>query len=1144
MAATSETVGGAGSADAGPATGPHDAAARAAIRDERRANVAVTAGAGTGKTRTLIERAVALLAPPDAQAAAIPIQRMALITFTRRAAGELRFRIREHLLREVERVATGDTRRAEMLRAGLANLDAAFIGTIHGFADRLLRLRPVEADLSPAYALVDDTAGLVRETVMRLRHAAEAGSLHAELGPSGRRVPASLVDDVAPTLQAAARAGVPIERAESVGSSTMSVEGILARMIEARDVPIDLPPIPDPGITAARAAAAQLARMVRLLRGHDRGHRRLRRIATALQRLDRVDDPPEAYRIVHDALRGRALRQGADFGGDVSGWDAYKAIRPDGTRTNSLADRLKGPHRWLAARLVRLLPVVVALYDRVKSEHEVVDYLDLLLKLRNVLRDNLDARRFYQGLFDHVCVDEFQDTDPLQCEIVFYLCEDAAANPATRWDAVCLAPGKLTVVGDPKQSIYRFRRADIAMYGRAMARLRADGAIEARLDTNFRSRPALVDFFNARLGPLLGVDAGPGLDLATGRAPYEPLRSSCPTAGGSAVVHVLPYADGAGAGLLAPQGRPIEAAMIARYVRWLLDARIPVRDPDTAEERPVRSSDIAVLACVTTNLHLLLHEFDRIGLEYAARGGALFLGHPVVRRYLLALRAVADRGDGVAEAALLQPPFFAVDWRDAVAERQPHDDGLEPRRVRMQAVRAVVQDLRARRHRQPPGATARDLIERTALGRVVSAGPNGRQTLAALYDIAAELDRRAAVDDLDYDAVTELCRAWARDPGALDAAQPVGAGALRVVTVHGAKGLEFPVVILWDGFQTLNEFGPMGGWYAERDGHAWALSLGPVAIEQPPNAGLFEHERTFAEAERRRLYYVAATRARDLLVLPVPQTRGQRLQYATAELAGDGTDPRVLRFETFQLDQPPLWGRWEPGDAAPRIVANPVLQAHLDAARATIERALAIASQPVAVPVAASLAAVETAADRETEAVGERTCKAADSRFGVVFGLAVHRALELLATDSIGGVGAAVAVAIEAEGLTEHQAEARDDVERTQRALQQAGFFDPAAVRLTEYPVTMRQPGGRLVSGYADLVVMRADELWVVDYKTTKPRSGPLARTYPDYAAQLRLYGRMLEEAALVGARRVHLGVLFTATGELRWLDGARAAAT
>src|SRR5262249_17935787 len=194
-----------------------------------------------------------------------------------------------------------------------------------------------------------------------------------------------------------------------------------------------------------------------------------------------------------------------------------------------------------------------------------------------------------------------------------------------------------------------------------------------------------------------------------------------------------------------------------------------VRDPDSNCERPVRAGDIAVLACVTTNLPLLLQEFDASGIEYAARGGALFLGHPVVRQYLLGLRALADRDDGVAEAALLQPPFFAVDWGDAVAERALKDSAQDPRRARMQEARATVADLRTRRHFQSPGGTARDLIECTALGRAAVTGHNGKQTLAALYEVAAEVDRRAAIEGWDYDATTELFRTWAFDPVFLDA---------------------------------------------------------------------------------------------------------------------------------------------------------------------------------------------------------------------------------------------------------------------------------------------------------------------------------------------------------------------------------------
>ncbi|MFQ5667642.1 MAG: UvrD-helicase domain-containing protein, partial [Candidatus Binatia bacterium] len=885
---------------------PPDQPARNAIIRERARNVAVVAGAGTGKTKTIIDRAVELLAPTQRGSAPIGIQRMALITFTRRAAGELRFRIREQLLRDLEREARGNGRRATLLRDALANLDAAFIGTIHGFADRLLRLRPVEAALSPAYTLIDDNAELVRETFRRLRRAAEAGTLREEMGAAGSTIPPAWTDEAAATLRAAARAGLPMERAESPGSPAPSLEATLARMVATRDVSVDPVPIPDPQLAEARAAAARFAEMVRLLRAQGRGHRRLHRIARALRRLDGVEDPADAVRIVQEAQQGRPLNKGADFGGDQAGWDAYAAIRPDSTTPNSLAAKLKGPHRWLAARLVRLFPVVNAVYERVKAEHEVVDYLDLLMKLRDLLRDDPGARRFYQGLFDHIFVDEFQDTDPLQCEIVFFLCEEGTVAP--RWDAVRLRPGKLTIVGDPKQSIYRFRRADIATYERATQQLAAAGALQERLKTNFRSRPELIAFFNQQLAQVLGKKAGRALDASSGQAHYEDLLPTAMPPGG-AVVHVLPYTDDAGGGLLAADGRQIEAIMLARYVRWLLSTGKRVRDPDTNQERQLQAGDIAVLACVTTNLPLLLRQFDMQGIEYSARGGALFLGHPVIRQYLLALRALADRDDGVAEAALLRPPFFAVDCADAVVERINKADPPDPRRARMQEARATVVGLRARRHMQSPGATARDLIELTGLGRTVVTGSNGRQALAALYDLAGELDRRAAVDRRDYDAATELFRAWATDPVYLDAPEPAGTSAVRVMTIHGAKGLEFPVVILWDGFQTFSNPGVGGVWQVERDGHSWALSLGGVAIEHPAGARLLERERQFAEQERRRMYYVAATRARDLLVLPAPRTKGQPGRYATTALVGDDAGPQVERFECFRLKQLPLWSR-------------------------------------------------------------------------------------------------------------------------------------------------------------------------------------------------------------------------------------------
>jgi ATP-dependent helicase/nuclease subunit A len=578
--------------------------------------------------------------------------------------------------------------------------------------------------------------------------------------------------------------------------------------------------------------------------------------------------------------------------------------------------------------------------------------------------------------------------------------------------------------------------------------------------------------------------------------------------------------------------------MLARYARWLLDSGRTVRDPDTNAERRVQAGDIAVLACVTTNLRLLLREFDTLGIEYTARGGALFLGHPVARQYLLGLRALADRDDGVAEAAVLRPPFFAVDWGDAVVERVDKENPPDPRRARMQEARAVIAELRGRRHVQSPGATARDLIERTALGRSVVTGHNGRQTLAGLYEIAAELDRRAAIDALDYDAATELFRSWARDPVFLDAPEPIGASAVRVMTIHGAKGLEFPVVILWDGFQTFSDPSPGSVWQVERDGRAWALSLGAVAIEYPAGAHLLEREKQFAEQERRRMYYVAATRARDLLVLPAPLTKSRTLRYATTELGAGADATLVERFEPFQTEQLPLWSRVGGGTVDKRIVVDQELQERLETVQHDFARALHAAVQPIATPTAVTLEAGAAGADEEFGADAERLRKAERGRFGPLFGSVVHRALELLLAGCVDRVDVAVSLASQEAGLTHHRADAEADVRRTLDALRQLGVVGSTAMTVTtEYPLAMLSPGGKLLTGYIDLLALSAEHVMVIDYKTDPPVPGRLSATYPKYAAQLRLYGDMLRAAGVVGTRELRLGVLLTALGELRWLQ-------
>jgi len=489
----------------------------------------------------------------------------------------------------------------------------------------------------------------------------------------------------------------------------------------------------------------------------------------------------------------------------------------------------------------------------------------------------------------------------------------------------------------------------------------------------------------------------------------------------------------------------------------------------------------------------------------------------------------------VAQAALLQPPFFALDRADLVAGKAAmKEEEVGEARARYEEAEAFIRDLRRQRHQRSPGATARDLIERTALGRAMVTGSNGRQTLAALYEIAWELDRRAAVDRLDYDQATELVRSWAEAPVFLDAPEPLGDGAVRVLSIHQAKGLEFPVVILWDGFQTLSDRGS-GLWHVERDGSVWALSLGSISVEQPSGNGLIEREKMFGDSERRRLYYVAATRARDLLVLPLPRTKSDRLPYATKALA-EGADAKQLkRFETFTPDSIPKWAHGADGARPREIRADAGLEADLNARAAESAKRLAVASEPIAVPLAVTAAAKGGEGDEATSEA-ERFHKAEGARHGAEFGSLVHRALELVLSGAQSSGQGAVEIAAAEAGVREHIGEAIADVERALTTLGDAGITAEHNWQLCcEYPIYDVEPG-KLLAGFIDLLAVSDDAVAVIDFKSDQPREGDVASAYPSYAEQLRLYGAALTHSGRTDRRALRLGLLLTATGELRWL--------
>ena len=1069
-----------------------DAAAREAAARERARNVVVDAGAGSGKTSLLVRRVLQMVAPEDG-APALRLDRIAAITFTRRAAGELRFRIREALLARLTSGRAAPLERARLHEA-LGALDTAHVGTIHGFADRLLRLVPRKARVSPAYALADEPSALVRETHLRLLRGARDGTL-AQL--TGGGFTAEELAEAARALHLALEAGVPSESIEHAHGARLGLDALVGELIEQRDVPCSIA-APAPFDRERFLAALETLRQVASeLQSASVGAQRIRRLVEALAGVE--DESSEATllrrldRAIERFVLAAPMRKGEELDKHEEDWKRFKRLR-DGERGEPpVLDALTAPaRRWLATRLMRLGPVARAAYETVKREAAVLDHLDLLGRLRDLL--------------DHILVDELQDTDPLQAEILVYLCDarrkgGGPSRPA--WSEITLAPGKLTIVGDPKQSIYRFRRADVALYDALRSMLVAQGALAVELRTCFRTTAPLVEWANGAFSEVLGGagDEHARFDPGTGRVFHRPLEALRAAAGPS--VHVVPFESEVAT---ADAFRAVEARALAAYLRWLVRASdVHIEDPHTGAARRPRYDDVAVLAFSTPQLPLLFAELDAHGVPYSARGGTLLLRDELSQRFLLGLRALSDPDDGVAMAALLRPPFFGLELEDLALEGE--DDAATQK---MAQARALVAELRAERLERPVSSVAHALIDRTALGRTVASMPNGAARLAHLRELCLVLHRLAEEHAWDFDRVTAHARGWVIRPAQLDPPRPLDEDAVEVLTVHQAKGLEWPVVVLWDSRAPARSASEVAALRLDRDGSAWSMSLSGVRWEEPEGVGLAEREQAQRDAERARLLYVAATRARDLLVLPAAGTLGPSHLLAPLLRRDHPTVRALARLDDPAAAEDARW--WE----VPRTIhdAPAPVELDLEAEHARFRAALASSASAVWAP-------------RAVTSVASGDARGAP-RLGARFGIVVHAALDAFARGT--EQEQAISLACSAHGVDPGLLDAvRADVGRAIGRLRTEGWLD-AGVRLApEHPIAGEGPRGELLEGAIDLLVVREEEVVAVDYKTDTSS----ALVVPAHGAQLRLYAQLLRGAGVLGDRRLRLAILFTASGEL-----------
>lgn len=1046
-------------------TALHDQAARDSVRDVHDVSLFVEAGAGTGKTTALVDRVVSLVASGH-----VDLRHLAAITFTEAAAAELRDRVRAAL----ERVAAGDddrlrdeTARDRCTRA-LSQLDDAALTTLHGFAQRLLSEHPFEVGLPPGFRILDDVEASVD---FDQRWAAFVDGLFDDT-------------TLEPALMSWIAGDLSVERLRQVAHVFCEYHDRLAE---------PAPPEPFPPL-----------RIDELIRALD-GLRELRERACG------ADDDPLARHIAELAPARDGLANAGDHldqlqavftlptlerkrAGRKPNWTDVDAARSACAAAEQLhleviTEQRRAALTVLAGRLVSFARDYAALR---RGEGRLL-FHDLLVLARDLLRNHPAAWAAASDRYRYLLVDEFQDTDPLQIELAVLLAAEAPHPGNLDWRDVAIRPGSLVLVGDPKQSIYRFRGADLRVYHQARERL---GLSSVELVENFRSVPPILTVVNTVFAELLTED--PGVQAA--HAPLVPHRE------GSAEQHRV-VVLGADYDESMAHVREREADEVAAVAQQIVAEGWPVHDPDGAV-RPAAAHDIALLIPSRTVLPALEGALERAGVPVRVESQSLVFSTSEIRDLLNILAAIDDPTDELAVVAALRASAFGCSDAELVGHataggtwdyrRDTQPEG------RVNGALATLHGFWQDRWWRSVSGTVEAVVRQRRLFELAAMHRRPRDHWRRIRFL---LDQARAWEDAGGTSLRRFVE-WATrqaDEGVRvnEAVAPEPDDpALRILTVHGAKGLEFPIVIL-AGLNTLpaNQpapvlWGPHGPELRVGVGTSGTLVTTPGYDAERADEQRHEH------AERLRLLYVAMTRARDHLVVSLHHKTSS---HCAAKLLAPGLDQAAIaRLAPAPSTRPPR---------AP--LGSPPASAAADAReRWQASRAAMLARAGMASSVAATTLA-EAAATERDEAAGEVEPRPPwrRGRAGTAVGRAVHAVLQSIDLETGAGLDATARAQALAEGVADREGEVRDLVASVLATPLVREAVTQGWDSWRELPVAA-EVGGILVEGFIDLLVRSPDGLVVVDYKTDVVASdADVGAAVRRYALQGAAYAVALEAA-------------------------------
>ena len=1072
-------------------------------------NIVVEAGAGTGKTTLLIDRlCLAVLAQNT------PVEKLVALTFTEKAAAEIKTRFVAKLQNLVAAVKkekeqeqqeaqgkTQETKQEEqdktllLLReyfpsvkpdelvkraeVALSRLDRASIGTIHGFCADILKSFPLEAGLSPN-AQID--AG---QKAAQLFNARWNAFLDSELGvnaPRAAQWKQVLAEISLPDLKdfAAELCSGKIESYDYYAHQNLLASSCLEKAARAQEM--------------AESFSAEVKKPRKVEKMLLWAAESLKRTAAFLKGETPAEPEGEYVKLSsNDQAKGW----------DDEAFDEACSLVDFAGKTTPEKQRL-----FLAA--YDLVKDVTALIRQDYAREGLLSFDDLIVKTRNLLLQNPSVREQLKAKFDVLFIDEFQDTDPVQGELLLFLAE-AKNTRASRWQNVRLEPGKLYVVGDPKQSIYRFRGADITAYELFTDLILRQGGEKCFLQENFRSTPEIVETANSICSRAM-------IQQTAFQPAYVPIYTSKTVRNGAVQWVFVPAPEGKLPS--ADDFRDNQAECIADWISQNVGVLT------LADGSKLQYKDIALLTRAATTATPYTEALRHRGIAFNVETDKKFYRKQEVSDFLNFLRAVSDPDDKISLAGVLRSPLFGFTDEELyqVAKRGELSLYVRPTDEKLSRAFAVLNKYARLAGRRGLKDFLTDILEDTFLPEACAASYEGERTLGNLKRLVGLADGYAADGPASLaQFLADVQTLLEEHPDRLGASTTDDAlDAVSVLTVHKSKGLQFPVVILADMTKkdsssssdpVLHIFSWQYNMHGLRVGKICDVNL----------AFLEEEQKKHGKCEEVRVLYVALTRAKEKLLLVADARKGAvkaAAPFASAGLFPDEeTLPKVVA--DGELTVPVCYAAYEPPEnfryRHNEYAANPETAQNIEHWREAYEARLAHYQKWISEDLL-----------RSPSEMADPNLLTEEQRAGAELGTVCHRALELMLAQKQAPEQAAISAA--AQCAVPHRAE---DARKVLLPFATSPLFaelSACRVLACEMPFSYLEETGEVESGVMDAVLTGADNrVWIVDYKTDKVKPGQEKQLLDKkYRLQLDAYRRAAEK--IFPGRSVRCSAVFVRT--------------